>query len=59
MSDLDHMLNGRSSRQRIEYLVRQAEQYKLAREIQSAQGKDKPVSPLRAILATLMHIIGR
>lgn len=59
MNDLDHMLNGRSSRQKIEHLIRQAEQYKLARDIEAAQGKHKHVLPLSTLLLTLMNLIRR
>ena len=59
MSDLDHMLNGQASRQRLQHLIRETQHYKLVRDIEAAQGKSKTVSPLRAVLASLMHLLGR
>lgn len=58
MYDLDHMLNGKLSSQHHEELIQLAKEARMARHIKPSEEKRK-VAPLRAILVTIMHIIGR
>ena len=57
--ELDHMLNGRGSRQRHQELIRETQRYKLTREVKPTQPTNKAISPLRAILIALINIIMR
>ena len=57
MYDLDHMLNGKGSSQHHQELIRQAEYHRMALNAKPIQEKHKSVSPLRAILAVVMHVI--
>lgn len=59
MNEVDHMLNGRGSRQHLQRMIRQAEQDRLARDVEAAQSKDKPVSPLRVLLTILLHFVSK
>ena len=52
--DIDHMLNGKNSRNHHQEIIRAAQQDKLAREVQNAQGKR---SPMRAVLMTLVNLV--
>ncbi len=57
MHELDHMLNGRGSRQHLQQMIREAQQAKFGQSVRASQGKDKSVLPLRAILVAVIHII--
>jgi hypothetical protein len=59
MYELDHMLNGRGSRQHLQQMIREAQQVKFGCSVEAAQHNDKTVLPLRAILVAAMHIIRR
>jgi hypothetical protein len=59
MYDLDHMLNGKLSSQHHEELIQQAKEARRARSIKPSEEKPKGASSLRAILVTIMHIVGR
>jgi hypothetical protein len=59
MYDLDHMLNGKLSSQHHQELIQQANEERMARKIKPSEEKRKAVSPLRAILVTIAHLIGR
>ena len=58
MNDLDHMLNGSSSRQHHQDIIRQAQLAKFAHEAKPVQ-TNKAVSPLRAILVTIINLVMR
>ena len=58
MYELDHMLNGSGSRQHHQDIIRQAQLAKFAREAKPEQ-TNKTVSPLRAILVTIINLISR
>ena len=55
MSDLDHMLNGKGSREHHQDIIRLAQQAKLAREVKTKQTSNKVILPLRAILVALVN----
>ena len=57
MYDLDHMLKGKGSRQHLQQMIRQAQHEKFVRNVEAAQGKDKTVSPVRAILIALINLL--
>jgi|GEM_PF-3247333 hypothetical protein len=59
MYELDHMLNGRGSRQHLQQMIREAQQAKVGRNIEAAQRNAKTVLPLYAILIAAIHIIRR
>ena len=59
MSDLDHMLNGKGSRDHHQDIIRQAQYAKLAREAKTKPTSRKAISPLRAILAALINLVTR
>ena len=56
MYDLDHMLNGKGSSQHHQELIQQAKYAQLG-HIKPSGEKRKVASPLRAIFATVMHVI--
>jgi len=58
MYELDHMLKGSGSRQHLQDMIRQAQQAKVAREVKPSQD-NKAISPLRAILVTIVNLITR
>ncbi len=58
MYELDHMLNGKGSSQHHKELIQQAQYDRMARNIKPYQPKRKVASPLRAVFAAVMHIIG-
>jgi len=57
MHDLDHMLNGKSSRQHHQDMIQWVQQDRFAHEFESARGNRKPVPRLRAVLVTLLNIV--
>jgi hypothetical protein len=59
MNDLDHMLNGKGSRQHLQNAIREAQQAKFVREVKSTQHTGKVVSPLRTILVTIINLVMR
>jgi len=59
MYDLDHMLNGKGSRQHHQEMIRQAQHEKFARDVKNVEVKHKVVAPLRLILAAIHNLITR
>ena len=57
--DLDHILNGKGSREHHQDVIRQAQRAKFAREVKAKQTNNKVISPLRAVLVALIHLIAR
>ena len=58
MNDLDHMLNGKGSRDHLQDMIWQAQQAKFAREVKPSQS-NKAISPLQAILIAIINVITR
>ena len=59
MYDLDYMLNEKGIRQQHQDMIRQAQRAKFAREVKAKQTNNKVISPLRAVLVALIHLIAR
>jgi hypothetical protein len=60
MYDFDHILNGRGSRQHLQQIIHEVQQDKFARDVMAAaQAERTDVSPLRALLATIVNLIAR
>ena len=57
MYDLDHMLNGKGSSRHHQELIQQAKYARLAGDVKPSGEKHKVASPLRTIVAVIMHII--
>ena len=57
MYDLDHMLSGSGSRQHHQEIIRQTQRAKFAREVKPSTASNKAISPLHAILVTLINLI--
>ena len=55
MFDLDHMLNGKGSREHHQNVIRQAQRAKFAREVTTKKTNAKASSPLRAIVVALIN----
>jgi hypothetical protein len=55
MYDLDHMLNGKGSRQHLQQMIKQAEREQLARQVKPV----KKASPARALLAAISNLMAR
>jgi hypothetical protein len=59
MNDLDHMLNGKGSRNHHQDMIRQAQYAKFAREVKPAAASKKVISPLRAVLVAIITLVTR
>ncbi|MBX3080979.1 MAG: hypothetical protein KF716_05045 [Anaerolineae bacterium] len=59
MNDLDHMLNGKTSRQHHQEMIRQAQQAKLAREAKHIKPNRSAAFTLSAVLTALISLIVR
>ncbi len=59
MYELDHMLNGKQSHLHHQELIQQAQYERIAQSIKPRPEKRKTSAPLRPILVTLLHLIGR
>jgi hypothetical protein len=57
MNDLDHMLNGKGSRDHLQDMIQQAQQAKFARKIKPSPAKSKFTVPFRAILIAFINLI--
>ena len=56
MYDLDHMLNGKGSRNHHQDMIRQAQQAKVARDLKNADGNHKAIAPLRFIRTAMINL---
>ena len=59
MYDLDHMLNGKGSREHHQNMIRQAQQAKFAREVKPSQTNNKATTLLRAVLTAVINLVMR
>ena len=59
MNDLDHMLNGKGSRDHLQDMIQQAQQAKFAREAKAVNSPRKIIAPLRAALASVINLVMR
>ena len=59
MSDFDHMLNGKGSRDHLQDMIQQAQQAKLAREAKAVNSPRKIITPLRVALASIINLVTR
>jgi hypothetical protein len=59
MNDLDHMLNGKGSRDHLQDMIQQAQQAKFAREAKAVSNPRKMVAPLRTALASIINLVMR
>ena len=59
MNDLDHMLNGKGSRDHLQDMIQQAQQAKFAREVKPSQTNNKAAMPLRAVLTAIINLVMR
>ena len=58
MYDLHHMLNGNIPRQLFQDWIRKVQQKRFARDVEAAaQAERKSISPLRALLATIVNLM--
>lgn len=57
MNELDHMLNGKGSRELLQEIIRQAQQAKLAREVKPSPANNKFTVPFRPILVALINLL--
>ena len=59
MNELDHMLNGKGSRDLLQEIIRQAQQAKLAREVKPspAPANNKFTVPFRPLLVAFINLI--
>lgn len=53
----DHMLNGKSSRQRHQQIIQQARRDRLAQDVRAAHSDHKSVSPVRTVLIAVINMI--
>ena len=59
MYDLDHMLNGKGSRNHLQDLIQQAQQAKFAREVKPLPATNKVIAPFPAILVAIINLVTR
>ena len=59
MNDLDHMLNGKGSRDHLQEMIQQAQQAKFAREAKAVNSPRKIITPLRTALASIINLVMR
>jgi len=59
MNDLDHMLNGKGSRDHLQDMIQQAQQAKFARESKSEKDQTSSMPFLRAVLVSIINLIVR
>ena len=59
MYDLDHMLNGKGSRNHHQEMIRQAQHAKFAHEVKSVSNPRKMTLPLRSIWAAIINLVMR
>ena len=59
MNDLDHMLNGKGSRDHLQDMIQQAQQAKFAREAKTVSSPRKIIVPLRTVLASVINLVMR
>ena len=57
MYDLDHMLDGKGSRQHHQDVIREAQQDKLARD--AGKTRANPAARVRVVLAAIINLIVR
>jgi hypothetical protein len=58
MNDLDHMLNGKGSRQHHQDMIQQAQYIRLTRDIKTTPANNRTITLLHAILiATITKLI--
>jgi hypothetical protein len=59
MNNIDHMLNGKGSRQHHQDVIRWVQQDRLAQKAATVRNNQKTVSRVRATLIAIINMIGR
>ena len=59
MNDLDHMLNGKGSRDHLQDMIQQAQQAKFAREAKTEKRQTNLIPFLRPVLVSITNLIVR
>ena len=57
MFDLDHMLNGKGSREHLQNAILESQRTKFAREAKPSPPNNKFTAPFRAVLVAFINLI--